>query len=123
MDGNPFCHQKNSQIESHCKNNQLEADPNGVLPKLRKDIYHTISIYNAKLLRHSPNKFKHIQKKRRKTPSAGRNLWHVAKTSTPKSQYDQSTYEKDLYRLRELCTATLIGTKNLVPQLLQPTVS
>lgn len=45
------------------------------------------------------------------------------KRSTPKSQYDQSTYEKDLYRLRELCTATLIGTKNLVPQLLQPTVS
>lgn len=45
------------------------------------------------------------------------------KWSTPKSQYDQSTCDKDLYRLRELCTATLIGTKNLVPQLLQPTVS
>lgn len=38
MDGNPFCHQKSSQIESHCKNNQLEADPSGVSPKLRKNI-------------------------------------------------------------------------------------
>lgn len=124
MDGNPFCHQKNSQIESHCKNNQLEADPNGVLPKLRKDIYHTISIYNAKLLRHSPNKLKQIQKKKWKKHLQQAGIYGTwLKWSTPKSQYDQSTYDKNLYRLRELCTATLIGTKNLVPQLLQPTVS
>jgi len=38
MDGNPFCHQKNSQIESRCKNNQLEVDPSGVSPILRKNI-------------------------------------------------------------------------------------
>lgn len=38
MDDNPFCHQKNSQIESHCKNNQLEADPSGVSPAGGKNL-------------------------------------------------------------------------------------
>lgn len=45
MDGNPFCHQKSSQTESHCKNIQLEADPSGVSPKLRKNILHIKHLY------------------------------------------------------------------------------
>lgn len=38
MDDNPFCHQKNSQIESHCKNNQLGVDPSGVSPAAGKEL-------------------------------------------------------------------------------------